>query len=86
MAGDPIAPTWAKFLTGLVVSVILSVVATMSFLDGRYATKQELAIVNKDLETIGEIKRRLNSVDEKLTDLRIMVGQLSTSGGSSGRD
>ena len=70
-------PDWAKFLVGLVIAVICSVVSTIAWLDTRYATKHDFDLVNKDLETIGEIKTKLQTVDDKITELRVMVARLA---------
>lgn len=67
------APTWAKFLASLILAVVVSVIATIGWLDSRYATKGELALVSKDVGVITEIKVKLDKVDSTVTDLRVLL-------------
>jgi len=70
------APTWAKFLASLVVAVVVAIIATIGWLDDRYATKSELALVHKDVSAITEIKAKLDKVDSTVTDLRVLLAGL----------
>lgn len=72
-------PQWAKFLAGLVIAVVCAVISTIAWLDTRYATKHDFALVNKDLETLDAIETKIETVDEKITELRVMVARLADS-------
>lgn len=66
-------PAWARYLFGLSVTIVLSVIGTIGWLDGKYVTKHELELVRKDISAITEIKDKLDKVSSAVTDLRILL-------------
>jgi hypothetical protein len=70
-------PGWAKAIVVFMISVVLAVVGTISWLNEHYATKAELALVARDVAAIEKIERKVDEIDAKIVDLRVLVAQLA---------
>ena len=68
-------PQWLTWLAGAAVAVVISVIATINWLDGKYATKSEPELVSKDLQNITKIEHKVDQALEKLTNLRISLAR-----------
>ena len=71
-----VIPTWAKAVGSYTIAVIVSVVSTISFLSGHFATKAELQLVAKDVQTIQKVEEKLDEVDQKLNNLRVLIAKI----------
>ena len=71
-----VVPGWAKASLGFCVAVIVGVVSTISWLDSHYATKHELKLVAKDVSALQKIEQKLDNLDEKVGNLRVLLAAL----------
>ena len=72
---DVSIPGWAISVATIVVAIIVAVVSTIHWLDGHYATKHELELVQRELQAVNEMKSQLTQVREEIVNLRIVLAQ-----------
>ena len=70
-------PPWVKASVVLVVAVVVAVISTIGWLDSKYASKHDLALIRKDVSALDQIKQDVKAANEKLTQLRVLLAKLS---------
>lgn len=68
-------PAWARGLWTVVVVIVTVIFAALAWLDSRYASKADVAIVTKDTAGIESLRQKIDAVDSKVTDLRILLAE-----------
>jgi hypothetical protein len=83
-------PEWAKSSVSLVVGVVIGVVGLLSYLDGKYAAKDDLTryakrsdlvVLESKVEPLmrggEELRTAVDRLREILSDLRVAVAELA---------
>ena len=68
-------PGWAIWLISAAAAIVLAVIGTIGWLDEKYATKGELALVARDVQGIAKVEAKVDSALEKLTSLRVSLAR-----------